>query len=126
MAAAMNPGHDVVAGEQDEVGPGGVGQRDDAADLRFVDEARAAMEIGDDGDAQALEGGAARTVEFDRMFDDAQAGGLDPEGVEAEGDEQAEQEYEDGRRGRPGARAPQNLIRARLRSDTALVPYWPA
>jgi hypothetical protein len=104
---------------------GGVGQRDDAADLVVVDEARAGVQVGDDGDAQAPERGWGGAVEGDRMLDQRQAVGFDPEGIEAERDQKTENKSEDGQDA-PGIAALQNWIRARLSSDTALVPVWPA
>ena len=103
---------------------GGVGQRDDFGDLVRADEAVARVQIGDDGDAQTLEGrGGAQRY---RMDDERQAVGLDPECVETKRGEKSEKKSEDGTGGRPEAGESQNLILARDSSETALAPYWPA
>lgn len=105
---------------------GAIGQRDDLRDLVRADEAVAAVQIGDDGDAQALEGRGSGTFERYRMDDQRQTVRLYPERVETERDEKTKDKSEDGTGGGPEAGESQNLILARDSSETALAPYWPA
>jgi hypothetical protein len=85
----------------------GVGQRHDAADFIGIDEARAGMQVGDDGDAQASERGRDGAFEENRMLDKRQTVRLDPEGIGAERDQKAENKGEDGKNA-PGIAALQN------------------
>jgi hypothetical protein len=101
-----------------------VRQRHDAADLVFVDVMRAGVEIADDGDAQAFERGAAGAGKVYRIGGDAQARWLEPEAVKRKRRERRRERKDDD--DNESAACAQNLIRARLSSETLLVPTWPA
>jgi hypothetical protein len=76
----------IVACEQDEIGPRGIGQLDDATDLGFVDEARTGVQVGNDGNAKPPETGPVGALERQRMVDNGEARGLEPKGVDAKRD----------------------------------------
>jgi hypothetical protein len=95
----------------------------DARQLGLVDERRAGVQIGDDGDVQSLE--RAGVLDCQSMFDQRQTGWLDPCCVQRQRNEQSGDEGGDGTAAR-GKRTPQKLIRARDSSETELAPFWPA
>ena len=113
---------DIIACQQDQVGPSCLGRGHHRVDLGRIDIGRAGMKVGNHSDAQTLE---RRCLHRQVIFGDTQAVGFPPDGIQQQrcgkGRHHDQEKFANG----PGPRRDQNLILARCTTETALAPVWP-